>query len=343
MILEQQEHIRNDQESAVSHSSFDRHPVCVVCESPDCIPSPSEAHLQASSTPGKSASDDHSGWVALCDDYSARIPGCLKNAWLSLGVPLCVPVGDYGMLKYNALNIFALGNVITACYGDDVRWDMDDYLGGLIQQLSWLSSNHTELSGLTRNGAGELCDAANEYRVDRLSRRIFLEKLARFDDAIRSEFESLSIYYIPQVQAYNTRMMLEEGERLLPEDACRKLAQYPQSLDDMRKAARCVTMSLWTACGFHAARATEGLIRVYFEQECGDLPPEGTGRAWVKLVQSMSEKKCGDPKLIEDLISVGKNYRNPLMHPDDDLDANDGPILLSACIGAMTKILGKLP
>jgi hypothetical protein len=40
---------------------------------------------------------------------------------------------------------------------------------------------------------------------------------------------------------------------------------------------------------------------------------------------------------------VGRAYRNPLIHPEHVLTETDGPSLLEACVGAMTKLLAGLP
>lgn len=99
----------------------------------------------------------------------------------------------------------------------------------------------------------------------------------------------------------------------------------------------------YASTGFHIARATEALIQEYWTAETGKPLPAKGARTWVRLVQTMLDKKIGDESFLESTRFVGSSYRNPLIHPEYSLDETDGPLLLAACTGTMTKLLAQLP
>ncbi len=187
------------------------------------------------------------------------------------------------------------------------------------------------------------CDTDDEgelrarYKVLREDADSFLK---RFD----GDCKSLDLFRIPQVQAYMTTTLLESGERLIPAPWDEKLLTYGGAAADTQNAAKCLVLKLWTAAGFHIARATEALIQEYYRSfNGGELPVKGAQKTWVSLVRTMLDQEQGDAKLLADAKIVGETYRNPLIHPEHSLDEADGPLLLSACIGVMTKLLAVLP
>lgn len=149
------------------------------------------------------------------------------------------------------------------------------------------------------------------------------------------------------------RVLLEEGELLLTEGAANKLANYPKALDDTRLAAKCLAFDLWTATGFHIARATELLIQHYWKAERKKPLPAKGARTWVALCREMKGRDAtknkpavppaGDKKLVKLLLMIGEDYRNPLIHPEHSLDETDGTILFDGCKAAMIKMLALLP
>jgi hypothetical protein len=168
--------------------------------------------------------------------------------------------------------------------------------------------------------------------------------LDTFEARLEGDCHSLNIFSIPRVQTHDVRVLLEAGENLLPEPAAKKLIKRPAPLADTREAAKCLAFKLWTASGFHIARATEGILQEYYKaHNNGQLPAKGAQRTWVSLCRTMLDADQGNSKLLNDVKIVGETYRNPLIHPEHSLDEIDAPLLLSACVGAITKMISALP
>lgn len=182
----------------------------------------------------------------------------------------------------------------------------------------------------------------------------WIKQLAtEFETHFKGDCMEQCLYSIPQVQAYDTRTLLEEGEKLLSPDVIPKLRQFDAAWNDTRLAARSLAFDLWTATGFHIARATELLIQEFWKNERSKPLPQKGQRTWVNLCREMQGKAAAaskpaipgvsDQKLVSFLLLLGDDYRNPLVHPEHSLSQTDGTMLLEGCIAAMTKILIALP
>lgn len=168
--------------------------------------------------------------------------------------------------------------------------------------------------------------------------------LQNFDTHLRGDFLEQSIYTVARTGAYDTRMLLEEGEQLVTGSGG-VLTQYPKVLDDVRASARCLAFDLWTASGFHIARATESLLQEYWQFLRNKTIP--LKMTWVSLCRDLqgasNQPKAGDQALIGFIAQMGETYRNPLIHPEHTLNEKDCQILLEGCKASMIKILDELP
>jgi hypothetical protein len=72
--------------------------------------------------------------------------------------------------------------------------------------------------------------------------------------------------------------LIGEADKVFPE-CLRKTLISEQVLNDFRVAGRCLAFDLPTACGFHAFRAADAMIRPYHTHFVG-VPPGKEPKDW---------------------------------------------------------------
>jgi len=124
--------------------------------------------------------------------------------------------------------------------------------------------------------------------------------------------------------------------------------QYPKAvrelLDDfivgeIDHAGKCLAFELPTACGFHILRAVEVSAKAYVHAATGKLPPV-RNRNWGEYIFQL--ENAGAHTDVIDMLKVLKTKRNPLMHPQDNLDVDDGITLLCICQSALETIAADI-
>jgi hypothetical protein len=151
-------------------------------------------------------------------------------------------------------------------------------------------------------------------------------KLESLIHVFRAECADVEIYSVDQVLLYKTSDLVASGSNRIPKEIRSVLSN--EILREFDNAARCLAFNLPTACGFHSLRALELVIYDYW-QFCGGSgePPSNWG-GYVKSLSELESKnillndeiRAGRQKVIAMLDRVRDLHRNPLMHPQDNLD-----------------------
>jgi hypothetical protein len=106
--------------------------------------------------------------------------------------------------------------------------------------------------------------------------------------------------------------------------------------EEIDHAGKCLAFDLPTACGFHILRAVETGMKGYVHAATGALPRVNQ-RSWSEYIRVLTEAKA-HPDVI-DLLKVLKTKRNPLMHPNDNLEVNDAIGLLCLCQAGIETLM----
>jgi len=172
--------------------------------------------------------------------------------------------------------------------------------------------------------------AINAYEASEFERLT-----SQFETIASAEVSQFSTYSVVKKLAYDTRTLLEEGESILPTDIRLKLP--PESIEDIREAAKCMAFEVNTASGFHTIRATEAVIRMYYQEVVGSAPKikDRNWGAYIKVLRA----KGADPRVIGFLDHIRESYRNPISHPDQRLDAQEAQVLLGVCVSAIIQMV----
>ncbi len=174
---------------------------------------------------------------------------------------------------------------------------------------------------------GSVTDA--EWQAVSVSETGYLRGLVeKFEAVFSAEMDMAATYSVPRKGIYSTPALVDEAETAF-DDLLRGVIPT-KSLGDFHQAGRCMAFNLPTAAGFHACRAIEGLLEVYYQTFTGK---EGTLNGWndyIKALEKVSEggaQPSPEDKTLASLKQIKDSNRNPLMHPRETLDEPSARVL----------------
>lgn len=133
--------------------------------------------------------------------------------------------------------------------------------------------------------------------------------------------DDLRIFSVMPKGSYDRTKLVDRAQALLGETTLSKLPT--ETKIDVNLAGRCLAFDLWTATGFHAMRAVEGIARRYCEVVTKNPPSDrlSLGGVITELEKRLEKEEgtiVSDSRLgsiIALLRRLYKVYRTPVMHP----------------------------
>jgi hypothetical protein len=168
--------------------------------------------------------------------------------------------------------------------------------------------------------------------------------LSAFETSLDDELQRLHTYQVDQVGAYSFDRLIGSADTVFPEEQRKKGLIPFQALIDFRSAGRCLAFDLPTACGFHAFRATDAMLRAYCDHF--DAHPKGNGRDWGRYITALRDvlkdvaaTKKPNERTVELLDSIRETDRNPLVHPETNLDSDGALQMFNLCQNAVSLMV----
>lgn len=156
----------------------------------------------------------------------------------------------------------------------------------------------------------------------------YRRSLESFETIFSAEMREASTYHVPRRGNYYTPSLVNSADdSFLP-----VLSPFipNKTREEWCSAGRCLAFGLWSASGFHVARAVEGILEPYYQFYCG--APGATKKTWGDYIAAL-KAVIGQPvpstKTITELEQMKDDYRNPLMHPRVSLTEPDARILFN--------------
>lgn len=159
-----------------------------------------------------------------------------------------------------------------------------------------------------------------------------------FETVFTAEIQTLDTYFISQTGIYKTSDLIEHAERIFPEAVLDVIPDH--AIKDIRDCGKCLAFDLPTAAGFHMLRAAEALIREYMTVVIG-APPKLKSRNWGRYIDIL-EKHGADQRILAALDQIREMHRNPIMHPEDFLSAEEAATLLGVAQGVIVFIAADI-
>jgi hypothetical protein len=223
----------------------------------------------------------------------------------------------YLLQAENELNVFLTGSVyihtIRACVAPGRE---------LLQAIKKLS---------TEADQERILDFFDVYSVT--------QSLEKFEAVFTAELNVTTAYLVTKKRGYDTSDLVARAEVLFPAELQEKI---PECITDIREAGKCIAFEMGTSAGFHILRATELVMRKYWDAVTKGAERPTNGSMGVYL-HEMEQQKAGDEKVIAALRQIKDLHRNVLMHPEENLTLDDAIALLGISQSAIVAMLREIP
>lgn len=163
--------------------------------------------------------------------------------------------------------------------------------------------------------------------------------LRDFSTVLTTELRIADAYFVTRKAGYDTTTLIAAAERMFPAELMYKV---PGAIVDIREAGKCLAFELSTAAGFHVLRATESVLRCYWDVVTKGRPHPPQRNLGVYL-QQLEQQEAGSEKVRAVLKQIKDLHRNPLIHPEEILQLEDAVALFGICISAVAGMLKEIP
>lgn len=178
--------------------------------------------------------------------------------------------------------------------------------------------------------------------VDSYKLSFWKNLIERFEHNLAAELRGEATYFVPTTGIYQTSLLVEAAEDHVPSELHIMLPDIARN--DYRSAGRCLAFGLFTASGFHAARAVEAMLGAYHDGFCEPLGNEKP--TMNDFLSGLEGLKKGEGQVVpaKKTLRTVREFkdldRNPLMHPRAVLSETDARVhfdLAAAAIIAMAR------
>lgn len=161
---------------------------------------------------------------------------------------------------------------------------------------------------------------------------------SKLETNLLAELSTLPSFLVSPKASYDVSVLIEQGAKLFPETI---LLKVPEAEADMSEAGKALAFELGTACGFHAFRVVESVLKRYWD-EVSKKEKRPKLQTIGNFSKELREKQFGSEKVWATLQQIGKLHRNPLIHPDVILSVDEAIEILGisrSIIGEMLRVL----
>lgn len=164
--------------------------------------------------------------------------------------------------------------------------------------------------------------------------------LSSFEAVLIAEFGLMPIFLITPKKGYDLSTLIYAGQALFPPDL---QAKVPQASLDIAKGTQCIAFEMWTAAAFHFHRATESVLRKYWESVLPGRQHPGN-KTIGDYLRALAKSRKGSPKLKSALRDLKDLDRNPVLHPEYSLsNIEETDALMGMVRNAIVQMLTKIP
>lgn len=164
---------------------------------------------------------------------------------------------------------------------------------------------------------------------------LYRSALDSFETVFSAEMGEAATYFVPRKGIYFTPALVDMADESFPPELRGSIPDKTKA--DWRSAGRCLAFSLWSASGFHAARALEGILEVYYQVFTGKTGTQNGWYDYIKALEGVTGPPAPSAKILAGIKQMKDDYRNPLMHPRVVLDEAEARILFA---GGESLIMG---
>ena len=169
------------------------------------------------------------------------------------------------------------------------------------------------------------------------------ETLAKLEHTLAAEFDKAATYLVAKTTIFDTETLIERATETFTEEVRSQLSETAKL--DFTEAGKCLGFGLYTAAGFHIARATEAVMNTYCDTFDVKVTHKETWGVLLKGLTDCTAEVKPDKSTIKLLEQIKNVDRNDLMHPRKTLDLTEATRLFhlatSAIIAMTMEIRAK--
>jgi hypothetical protein len=213
------------------------------------------------------------------------------------------------------------------------RRTLEQLFDGFYPFRACVNAGHTLLENVER--VIEKYNADKTAKLESYDAYRISSPLKEFQTVLVAEMRTLDTYHASQKALYSTQDLIERAEIVLPETIRGTVPE--ETINEIRAGGKCLAFELPTACGFHIVRATEAVIREYYQTVVGTVP-KVKARNWGSYIKLLKDRGA-DGKITTVLEQIKDTYRNPIVHPEDVLEMEDAIILFGMAQGVIVSMM----
>jgi hypothetical protein len=164
---------------------------------------------------------------------------------------------------------------------------------------------------------------------------LLITELREFEAEFARECKDINVFTVTDKGTHSPRKLLRTAELNLPTDVRARLDL--KSRIDLNSAGRCLAFDTPTAAAFHVLRSVEPMIVKYMNLVTARVTKKPKSRDWGTYVRLLRDNG-GDPKVVSALQHIKDFYRNPIMHPEETLTADQALSLFHTCLSMLVQL-----
>lgn len=168
-----------------------------------------------------------------------------------------------------------------------------------------------------------------------------------FEHQFSAELKKTATYAVPQKGIFSTEGLVDMADNHIHETVRASVPEF--ALEEFRASGRCLAFGLYSASGFHAARAVESVLRKYHDAYLPDQPSETKGLVQMAGdLESMHKATTKSSLLpstnaIRHLRDFANFDRNPLIHRTVTLEEFHALTFFNLATGLIVEMVNDLP
>lgn len=214
---------------------------------------------------------------------------------------------------------------LTACGHD---------LAELMNMLADFENRHF------RDQGGNWISPPDEARSE-IELNSIMAKVEQFRTVLIADLRIAASFTVTRSGIFDVSQLVNCARNVLP--AAAFVAVSEDVLKEIDDAGRCLAFNLPTACGFHAMRAVERVIKRYLGdffsgEEIAKM--SNWGQYLAALEQRLQSEN--EPKPTKESIALLRQikeiYRNPVIHPERTLSPEEAATLFHSTVAAINRV-----
>lgn len=208
----------------------------------------------------------------------------------------------------------------------------------LVSEINSLENTHF------RDRDGKWLSPESEARDDWIVHSI-TSKAKELRTVLLAELRTVSSFSVDQTGIFNVGQLVNSAHQAMSESSQVRVGTDVRA--EIDAAGKCLAFNLPTACGFHAMRAIERIMKMYSAMffDKSELKKFSNWSHHINALEKLhSQEQLSRPssEAIALLKQVRDIYRNPLMHPERTLTSEEAATLFHSALAAMSRIAAEL-